>query len=207
VGTGLEYFGARYYDGSTGRFLSEDPVFLAIGTDQGQLEQILKDPQALNSYAYARNNPLKYIDPDGKTFWDVVAGRQSVGSYGNELYAGGGAPQFIMDHPYLPAAVGAAPLAVYGAVAMGPAVPKWKGFVMDYMSTGNINALNEGVLTMNPRIEIKVDKLSKEAQERNAKNLRSIPASTGGRIIFAAKWLGVGAAFNLVLLFLLAPKK
>ena len=33
---------------------------------QAALEAILKDPQALNSYSYARNNPVKFVDRDGK---------------------------------------------------------------------------------------------------------------------------------------------
>jgi RHS repeat-associated protein len=75
VGTNLSYQGARYYDTAVGRFLSEDPMFLALG-DQKQVAQIyprgqealLSDPQALNSYAYARNNPLKFRDLDGRAF-------------------------------------------------------------------------------------------------------------------------------------------
>ena len=61
VASGLSYMGARYYDASTGRFLSEDPAFLTTSFN-------LADPQSLNSYAYARNNPLKYIDPNGESF-------------------------------------------------------------------------------------------------------------------------------------------
>jgi RHS repeat-associated protein len=66
--TGLTYMDARYYNSSSGRFLSVDPSFLAVSAD-------LADPQALNAYAYARNNPVRYIDPDGAAFWDspVVA--------------------------------------------------------------------------------------------------------------------------------------
>jgi RHS repeat-associated protein len=53
--TGLYYFGARYYDPTTGRFITRDKVF-------GKLT----DPQSQNRYVYCRNNPNKYIDPDGK---------------------------------------------------------------------------------------------------------------------------------------------
>ena len=59
VGTGLSYMGARYYDSSIGRFLSQDPVASFIP------EKLIIDPQQLNEYAYARNNPLVNIDPDG----------------------------------------------------------------------------------------------------------------------------------------------
>jgi len=53
--TGLHYFGARYYDPELGRFLTRDPV--------GGRTTV---PQALNPYSYCLNNPLKYIDPDGR---------------------------------------------------------------------------------------------------------------------------------------------
>ena len=66
--TGFYYYGARYYSANYGRFLSQDNVFLAIGENNG----VLKDPQALDSYSYARNNPLRFVDPDGNSFWDFV---------------------------------------------------------------------------------------------------------------------------------------
>ncbi len=57
--TGLDYFGARYYSGAQGRFTSPDPEY------QGAK---LEDPQSWNGYAYGRNNPLKYVDPDGLAY-------------------------------------------------------------------------------------------------------------------------------------------
>ncbi|MBI4446208.1 MAG: hypothetical protein HY645_09905 [Acidobacteria bacterium] len=63
-GSGLYFFGARYYDPLTGRFISPDPTI-----------QKVYDPQDLNRYAYARNNPLRYVDPTGlgwKKFWKKV---------------------------------------------------------------------------------------------------------------------------------------
>jgi RHS repeat-associated protein len=59
--TGLDYFGARYYASVQGRFTSYDPVFVTALR--------LVDPQRLNLYSYARNNPLKFVDPDGN---DIV---------------------------------------------------------------------------------------------------------------------------------------
>jgi RHS repeat-associated protein len=55
--TGLDYFGERYYSSSQGRFTTPDPL---PGWPQ--------DPQSWNMYAYGRNNPLKYVDPDGTTY-------------------------------------------------------------------------------------------------------------------------------------------
>jgi RHS repeat-associated protein len=57
--TGLDYFGARYYGSTMGRFLSPDP-----DDDSG----IEKDPQSWNRYAYARNNPLLLTDPTGESY-------------------------------------------------------------------------------------------------------------------------------------------
>ena len=61
-GTGLHYFEARWYDAATGKFTSIDPMQLT------NVQDIIGDPQALNAYAYSRNNPLKYVDPDGREF-------------------------------------------------------------------------------------------------------------------------------------------
>ena len=55
--TGLDYFGARYYGSSMGRFTVPDPA-------QNSAE--FRDPQTWNRYAYVTNNPLKYDDPTGK---------------------------------------------------------------------------------------------------------------------------------------------
>jgi uncharacterized protein RhaS with RHS repeats len=51
---------ARYYDPVIGRFYSNDPVgFTNIHT--------------FNRYAYANNNPYKYVDPDGNSPISVLA--------------------------------------------------------------------------------------------------------------------------------------
>ena len=70
--TGLNYLNARYYDAKRGQFISQDPNFWAIGDEKqvkaltGKTQQeILADPQLLNSYSYARNNPIINSDPTG----------------------------------------------------------------------------------------------------------------------------------------------
>jgi RHS repeat-associated protein len=55
--SGLDNFGARYYGSNMGRFMSPDP--------SGLLAQRPADPQSWNLYAYARNNPMIFIDPNG----------------------------------------------------------------------------------------------------------------------------------------------
>jgi RHS repeat-associated protein len=57
--SGLDYFGARYYGSSMGRFMSPDPVKITPGR--------MANPQQLNLYSYVANNPLRFIDPDGET--------------------------------------------------------------------------------------------------------------------------------------------
>ncbi len=53
--TGLQYFGARFYDPLVGRFMGTDPVAF----QESNLH-------SFNRYAYANNNPYRYIDPDGR---------------------------------------------------------------------------------------------------------------------------------------------
>ena len=53
--TGLVYMQQRYYDPIAGRFLSVDPVMPDTSTGN-----------AFNRFAYARNNPYRYVDPTGE---------------------------------------------------------------------------------------------------------------------------------------------
>lgn len=59
--TGLHYFGARHYDANLGRFISIDPALIS-----GRPASTLTVPQQHNFYAYAINNPYRYVDPDGE---------------------------------------------------------------------------------------------------------------------------------------------
>ena len=63
--TEFSYLNARYYQGSRGQFMSQDPVFVNLGVDR-RTGQVLNDPQQLNSYSYARGNPLVLKDPTGE---------------------------------------------------------------------------------------------------------------------------------------------
>jgi RHS repeat-associated protein len=60
IETGLDYFLARYYSSTQGRFTSVD----LAGPD-------LANPQTLNMYEYSLNNPLRYTDPTGRYEEDV----------------------------------------------------------------------------------------------------------------------------------------
>jgi RHS repeat-associated protein len=69
--TGLYYYGARYYDPNTGRFISQDSY-------PGNRT----DPMTMDLYVYARDNPERYVDSNGHRLLST-----------NALYGGG--PQYI----------------------------------------------------------------------------------------------------------------
>ena len=83
--TGLDWFGTRYLSAAEGRFTSPDSV-LAKST-------WLSEPQRWNRYEYALNNPLRFVDPDGKdaiaafflgeayrdvSTWEVIFSKETV---------------------------------------------------------------------------------------------------------------------------------
>ena len=76
AGTGLYYYGARYYDPLIGRFISADTVV-----------QGFTNPQTLNRYSYCVNNPLKYVDSSGHV-------RKAIGVYADQ--------DIIQDPPWPP---------------------------------------------------------------------------------------------------------
>ncbi|MFZ2420337.1 MAG: RHS repeat-associated core domain-containing protein, partial [Anaerolineae bacterium] len=54
VAGGLYFYNARYYDPALGRFVSADTLIPNAG-----------NPQNLNRYSYALNNPTVFVDPSG----------------------------------------------------------------------------------------------------------------------------------------------
>jgi RHS repeat-associated protein len=65
--TGLDYFNARYFGSTQGRFTSPDPL-------GGHTE----DPQTLNRYTYVRNNPAVLTDPTGLDFYLQCEGKSAT---------------------------------------------------------------------------------------------------------------------------------
>jgi RHS repeat-associated protein len=59
--SGNDYFGARYYASSMGRWLSPDWSAKVMPVPYAKLD----NPQSLNLYAYVGNNPLIHVDADG----------------------------------------------------------------------------------------------------------------------------------------------
>jgi RHS repeat-associated protein len=76
--TGLYYYGARYLDPKTSRWLSGDPALGEYFPSAPVNDEAKKHNQNLpgmggvfnyvnlHAYHYAGNNPVKYVDPDGK---------------------------------------------------------------------------------------------------------------------------------------------
>ncbi|MGE5411378.1 MAG: RHS repeat-associated core domain-containing protein [Clostridiales bacterium] len=69
--TQLDYFGARYYDSEIGHWMSPDP---------------LKDKYpGWSPYNYCLDNPLKFVDPDGKAIGDYYnENGELIGSDGKD---------------------------------------------------------------------------------------------------------------------------
>jgi len=90
--TGFIYLRARYYDPTIGRFASEDPhwnldnMIYGDPEESETLELAPKAPsyiaiaQSTNLYPYCANNPLKFIDTNGKTASTVLGGAWGFGA-------------------------------------------------------------------------------------------------------------------------------
>jgi RHS repeat-associated protein len=121
--SGNHYDHARFYTGWQGRFQVPD----MLGGSPG-------DPQSWNRYAYARNNPLRFVDPDGRfpndfvfrlAFGDPAAVRvaQAIGSASTAgpIVAGGAAAGgLLIGAAGAPALIPFAGQALLGAMVAHP---------------------------------------------------------------------------------------
>lgn len=128
----------RYYDPKLSRFISADPLYLEEMDKRGV------DSQELNLFAYVKNNPLKYTDPDGLMYlggdpmaaafdpMNEKAADDMVKGFGTALTG-------IAGSTVLPASAGGVILAAKGVATAGQAaIP----FAMAY---GGFNPQNIGL--------------------------------------------------------------
>lgn len=67
--TGLVYFGKRYAEPVTGQWTSPDPMFSVAG------DSVFDNPaEAVNPYAFSKNNPVSYVDSDGRIANFIIGG-------------------------------------------------------------------------------------------------------------------------------------
>ncbi|MCU0316119.1 MAG: RHS repeat-associated core domain-containing protein [Fimbriimonadaceae bacterium] len=83
--TGLKLLGHRYFDSSTGRFLTRDPI---------------KDGRNWYSYGAGEANPVTEVDPTGLTSINTPAGRHALSMYYYEMakLSGTTVGSLIMTH-------------------------------------------------------------------------------------------------------------
>lgn len=148
--SGLAYFGARYYDPTLGRFMGVDPV--APNPEQAH---------SINRYAYANNNPYKFVDPDGRipvdTVWDAGniiydVGKIGVGYFtGNQVLITDGGTDLAADGaaffiPYFPAGItklrhadDVAEAVTKGSISVDDALGKASEFLKDGVPVKSID--------------------------------------------------------------------
>jgi RHS repeat-associated protein len=84
--SGNDYFGARYYASTMGRWMSPD----FNGTDDYASPipyADLSNPQTLNLYSYGGNNPLSNVDPDGHEVWLCATGASTCTHFNDDQWA------------------------------------------------------------------------------------------------------------------------
>ncbi len=116
----LYYYGARYYSPGLGRFLSADTVVQEPG-----------NPQTLNRYAYALNNPVNRIDPNGYSSLLLGIDSETLNNFGKGIASLiSGADDFIK---------GSIPSGVKSFLSGSPEK-------FDYAFDQNLNAFNTAAL-------------------------------------------------------------
>jgi RHS repeat-associated protein len=136
---GLYYFGARYYDPETGRWLTPDPLGFIDGT---------------NKYLYVANNPLNFIDPWGLDYVDVNVTGTPTGTISGALIGAllsGGNPMGITVGAILGSLGGTGGLMVdtetnelylYLGAAIIPSIGPTGGISATYSSSTPISGMN-----------------------------------------------------------------
>src|SRR5690625_2685502 len=85
--TGLYYYGARYYNPRTSVWLSVDPIALWQPVQEvehyieGQHNGGYFNPQNMNVYGYTYQNPVRYVDPNGKQVDAVLKSQEEIDEF------------------------------------------------------------------------------------------------------------------------------
>ena len=167
--TGLSYMGARYYDPVIGRFMGIDPV----GFQEDNIH-------SFNRYAYANNNPYRYIDRDGRQSTDILynvwnrafsnsAGPNANGAPGFEL-AKQGMIQGAVEGAILSAEVGM----TVSSLGLGAGVGAAKVAVQETAKVGNLVATH-GKTMSNKQL----DKLVKDIRVNGVKEPLTVTSHEG----------------------------
>lgn len=105
--SGNDYFGARYFGSSLGRFMSPDDPFA---------DQRTGDPQSWNLYSYVRNNPLTFDDPDGHACVQGSDGTFHDDNSGGQSCADASQPQVVQVNAKAPPAIEVFAVNLFNAV-------------------------------------------------------------------------------------------
>jgi RHS repeat-associated protein len=153
----LDYMMARFCNPQTGRFLSTDSadvLSLQFGDEEDvrRFREYLGTPQSWNRYAYVRDSPLRYIDPNGRdplaavatTTWFIGEGGAGATVGGAGIAAGAGAGAAVLG-------AGAVGYGVGTLIRQIPGVDRGLqtaiGGVVDFIFTAQNNRHREKVIT------------------------------------------------------------
>jgi RHS repeat-associated protein len=107
--SGNDYFGARYYASNMGRWMSPDWSAKVEPVPYAKLD----NPQSLNLYTYALNNPLRNIDKDGHCDSSANATANTKCQDVSNLHVNDAMKNKIKQEEGLPGTKGAPALKVY----------------------------------------------------------------------------------------------
>ncbi len=150
IESGLYFYKSRYYNPKIARFIQPD----SVNPDPG-------NSQAYNKYAYVANNPLKYVDPSGHSFWGwfkklagafigaLVAVAITVATLGALGVAGATIGQLLanatLGQLVLAGAVGGAAGGLIGGAITGGFAGAIKGAIFGFATGGLMGGINHGM--------------------------------------------------------------
>ena len=141
--TSLYYYGARYLDARTARWLSTDPA-MGDYVPQAPIDDASRKRNRnlpgqggvfntvnMHAYHYAGNNPIKFIDPDGgyiETPWTIASIVTGAGSLAVNIKSGN----------FKGAVIDAAGIAVDAATLVVPGLPGGAGFAIKAVKAASV---------------------------------------------------------------------